>query len=86
LRKTDRIVFDSLAEEMMAKSNVFGSFVMAATDEEHQAARHRAYPQAVGVLYASTVTRPDLSQAASQNCAPRPECASTVQTPFRIVR
>ncbi len=28
MRKTDRIVFDSLAEEMMAKSNVFGSFVM----------------------------------------------------------
>ena len=35
------------------------------TDEEHQAARHRAYPQAVdAILYASTVTRPDLSQAA----------------------
>ena len=28
MRKTDRIVFDSLAEETMAKSNVFGSFVM----------------------------------------------------------
>ena len=28
MRKTDRIVFDSLAEEMMTKSNVFGSFVM----------------------------------------------------------
>jgi len=31
--------------------------------EEHHAARHRAYPQAVSILYASTVTRPDLSQA-----------------------
>jgi len=28
MRKTDRFVFDSLPEEMMAKSNVFGSFVM----------------------------------------------------------
>ncbi len=35
-----------------------------ATDEEH-AARHRAYPQATSaILYASTVSRPDLSQAA----------------------
>jgi len=43
----------------------YGFRPIPATDEEHQAARHRAYPQAVGaILYASTVTRPDLSQAA----------------------
>jgi len=43
----------------------YGFRPIPATDEEHHAARHRAYPQAVGaILYASTVTRPDLSQAA----------------------
>ncbi len=43
----------------------YGFRPIPATDEEHQAARHRVYPQAVGaILYASTVTRPDLSQAA----------------------
>jgi len=44
----------------------YGFRPIPATDEEHQAARHRAYPQAVGaILYASTVSRPDLSRAAS---------------------
>jgi len=38
---------------------------MQATEEETLAARRRAYPLAVGAIhFASTVTRPDLSQAA----------------------
>ena len=38
---------------------------LIATDEEFEAAKHLPYPQVVGsILYASTVTRPDLSQAA----------------------
>ncbi len=37
-----------------------------ATDEEHAASKHRPYPQVVGaVLYAATITRPDLAHAAS---------------------
>ena len=36
-----------------------------ATDKEHEAARHLPYAQVVGsILYASTITRPDLSHAA----------------------
>jgi hypothetical protein len=39
---------------------------LSATDEEAEAARHHEYPQLVGsILYASTVSRPDLSHAAS---------------------
>jgi hypothetical protein len=43
----------------------YGFRPIPATDEEHQAGQHRAYPQAVGaILCTSIVTRPDLSQAA----------------------
>ena len=39
---------------------------LPATDDEHSSARHLPYPQVAGaILYASTVTRPDLSQPAS---------------------
>jgi hypothetical protein len=42
-----------------------GFKALPATDEEAEAARHHAYPQLVGsILYASTVSRPDLSHAA----------------------
>ena len=48
-----------------ARSPLLSGFrPIPASEEKHQAARHRAYPQAVAILYASTVTRPDLSQAA----------------------
>jgi hypothetical protein len=43
-----------------------GFKALPATDEEAEAARHHAYPQLVGsIRYASTVSRPDLSHAAS---------------------
>ena len=42
-----------------------GYRAVPATDEEHHSAAHRPFPQVVGaILYASTVTRPDLSHAA----------------------
>ncbi|KAE8542770.1 hypothetical protein D1P53_000832 [Cryptococcus gattii VGV] len=37
-----------------------------ATDQEHEQAQHRPFPKLVGcILYAATVTRPDLAHAAS---------------------
>ena len=39
---------------------------ITATDDEHQLAKHLPFPQVVGsILYASTITRPDLAHSAS---------------------